>query len=356
MSRSTCRRSAIHARAVRRVAARRSADGQPRAFSDLRSSHWSRARWFRRRADGCASHRWRPQPTDTPPRTPARAASGCALWLALAALAAPATGFFALHEFHPEAFSAPVLLLLFHARIAESRGRSGPLCCSAARRTWRCRRLLTARSVGARGPPARHPADPTWYGIPAAAAVAGRAALRPRPEPDLEPQHITPLFTPILAGAARRSWRGSSQIRRTPRQPFGKRSRRGILSGESCFPSSFPSLRPRWFLAAAPILAQHLLSWREFGTIFITARRCRDFWMATAEAIASRESWHKAAAPLVFAGCVAGQFIVGFSSSRINRLDRGAPRGLRHGSTSCFGKFHPMPAWSPVFPISRTGR
>ena len=42
------------------------------------------------------------------------------LCLAAALLIAPATGYIALHEFHPEALSAPLLLLLFRARLLRS--------------------------------------------------------------------------------------------------------------------------------------------------------------------------------------------------------------------------------------------
>jgi uncharacterized membrane protein len=38
--------------------------------------------------------------------------------LSLALLVAPATGYIALHEFHPEAFAALFLLLMWHARLA----------------------------------------------------------------------------------------------------------------------------------------------------------------------------------------------------------------------------------------------
>lgn len=44
-----------------------------------------------------------------------------ALWLSLATLLTPACGFVALHEFHPEAFAAPLLLLLIEARLSENR-------------------------------------------------------------------------------------------------------------------------------------------------------------------------------------------------------------------------------------------
>lgn len=45
--------------------------------------------------------------------------SSAGLCLALSTLAAPATGFIALHEFHPEAFAAPLILLLAEARLTK---------------------------------------------------------------------------------------------------------------------------------------------------------------------------------------------------------------------------------------------
>src|SRR4051812_5493646 len=45
---------------------------------------------------------------------------GAAISLGIALLLFPATGFVALHEFHPEALTAPFLLLLLHARLTKS--------------------------------------------------------------------------------------------------------------------------------------------------------------------------------------------------------------------------------------------
>lgn len=44
------------------------------------------------------------------------------VWLALATLLAPATGFVALHEFHPEALAAPLILLMFQGRFQRRPG------------------------------------------------------------------------------------------------------------------------------------------------------------------------------------------------------------------------------------------
>ena len=45
-----------------------------------------------------------------------------AFWLAVSTVLMPATGFVGLHEFHPEAFAAPLLLLLIEARLSHRLG------------------------------------------------------------------------------------------------------------------------------------------------------------------------------------------------------------------------------------------
>ena len=126
-----------------------------------------------------------------------------ALWLALAALAAPATGFFALHEFHPEAFSAPVLLLLFHARIAESRGRFWLWAAVLLGCKENMALLLLAycavEALVDRRRGIRHIL--MWYGIPAAAAVAWVLLYGRVLSPIWNPKHVE------YTGSLLPSWR-----------------------------------------------------------------------------------------------------------------------------------------------------
>src|SRR5205807_6276184 len=46
-----------------------------------------------------------------------------AFLLSAALLLTPAAGYIALHEFHPEALTAPLILLMFQARLSNSLGR-----------------------------------------------------------------------------------------------------------------------------------------------------------------------------------------------------------------------------------------
>src|SRR6266516_6126844 len=82
-----------------------------------------------------------------------------------------------------------------------------------------------------------------------------------------------------------------------------------------------PLLRPRWIVIAAPILLQHLLSWRssEWMIYFHYAAPLLPlFWIALVEAIAACDQWKhvpsfvsRATAWLVIVGCVAAQIWLG---------------------------------------------
>jgi len=82
-----------------------------------------------------------------------------------------------------------------------------------------------------------------------------------------------------------------------------------------------PLLRPRWIVIAAPILLQHLLSWRssEWMIYFHYAAPLLPlFWIALVEVIAASDHWKRvpsvvsqAAAWLVILGCVAAQIWLG---------------------------------------------
>src|SRR4029077_10966324 len=82
-----------------------------------------------------------------------------------------------------------------------------------------------------------------------------------------------------------------------------------------------PLLRPRWIVIAAPILLQHLLSWRssEWMIYFHYAAPLLPlFWIASVEAIAASAEWKhvpsflsRATAWLVIVGCVIAQIWLG---------------------------------------------
>ena len=83
-------------------------------------------------------------------------------------------------------------------------------------------------------------------------------------------------------------------------------------------------MRPRWLLIAAPILLQHLLSWRSSEwTIYFhyAAPLLPLFWIALAEGAAGIDRWTPVPVPirrslpfLVIAACVAAQILLGPAS------------------------------------------
>jgi Predicted membrane protein (DUF2079) len=84
---------------------------------------------------------------------------------------------------------------------------------------------------------------------------------------------------------------------------------------------AMPLMRPRWLLIAAPILLQHLLSWRSSEwTIYFhySAPLLPLFWMALAEGAAGMNRWtlvplaiRRSFPLLVIAACVAAQIFLG---------------------------------------------
>jgi hypothetical protein len=84
---------------------------------------------------------------------------------------------------------------------------------------------------------------------------------------------------------------------------------------------ALPLFRPRWLLISAPILLQHLLSWRSSEwTIFFhyAAPLLPLFWIALAESAANLEGWkpvplflRRSVALLVLSACIVAQFLLG---------------------------------------------
>jgi uncharacterized membrane protein len=190
-----------------------------------------------------------------------------AAWLGLATLLAPATGFVALHEFHPEALAAPLLLLMFEARLTKRPGLFWVsfilvLMCKESMglllawisavyyiierdrdREWRI----------------------AWNIVPGCVALGwfllcllfiGPALNGGRVDFLEVYSHLGNSGASILTGfvtnpskAAGAVWHGIKG---------------GDLTWGTLLPFLLlPVLRPRWLIMAAPIFFQHLLSWRQ---------------------------------------------------------------------------------------------
>jgi uncharacterized membrane protein len=237
-----------------------------------------------------------------------------ALLLALATLLTPASLSVAIHEFHPEALAAPLILLLIEARLAERRGwywlwflavlgvkeNMAPLlmafCAIWAfeerkrERAWQMRWNLAPLLVAG-----------VWL------LVCGKVI-----GPSLNAGNVDYLQ---LYGHLGNS--GGDILLKFFTEPsralhaLGEALSRGNMVWALLVPFlGLPLLRPRWLLVASPVLLQHLLSWR-YTEWSISAHYAAPlipiFWIAAAEALA-KWRWQSEIAIGVVAACLLAQF------------------------------------------------
>jgi uncharacterized membrane protein len=248
-----------------------------------------------------------------------------ALGLSVALLLAPAAGYMALHEFHPETLAAPFLLLLVRARLTNS---------VRAHWLWFIAILACKENLAL---------------LLAAYCVVHSIVDRKKPRAELWKWYLGPLglcviwfvlcarvITPSLNGGnidylALYDRLGTSagdialKTILEPNRIVGLLSQsltHGNLVWALLLPFlMLPLLSPRWLLIAAPIFLQHLLSWRSSEwTIYFhyAAPLLPVLWIALAEGVAA--IYRRPAVPvivrhilplLVLAACVGAQLFVG---------------------------------------------
>jgi len=216
------------------------------------------------------------------------------LCLAAALLIAPATGYIALHEFHPEALSAPLLLLLFRARLLRSltqhwvwfiavlacKENMAPLLvayCAVEAVTDRKRGLAEVRA---------------WYLWPMGLALCWVALCTSLITPALNAGNVDYIaLYDQLGSSASDIFVNALREPHWIAQALVRSLSHGNLVWALLLPFlCLPLLGPRWLLIAAPILLQHLLSWRssEWMIYFhYGAPLLPLFWMAAVEGIAN---------------------------------------------------------------------
>jgi hypothetical protein len=215
-----------------------------------------------------------------------------AVFLALATLLTPASLSVAIHEFHPEALAAPLILLLIEARLAERRGwywlwflavlgvkeNMAPLLmvfCAI----W----VLPERKRGMAW-------QIRWNFAPMLTAAVWLLLCAKVIGPRLNAGNVDYLELyghlgnsggDILLKFFTEPWRALHALRDAL---FHGNMVWALLAPFLCL----PLLRPRWLLVASPVLLQHLLSWRysewslgaHYAAPFIPL-----FWIAAAEAL-----------------------------------------------------------------------
>jgi uncharacterized membrane protein len=235
-----------------------------------------------------------------------------ALLLAISTLVAPATGFMALHEFHPETLAAPLILLMLNARLAQ---QSVPywiyfLLSAACKENvslllgWLC--VVHCFLDRKRG----RDWQLRFNVAPGAVALGWVAVYALWISPALNAGRVD--YDELYGRLG-----GIAGMVRSPTGALAaawSAMIRGNLVWGLFAPFLFlPLLRPRWVIISAPIFAQHLLSSRqsEWSIGFHYAAPILPLlWFGTAEACA-RIKRRDAIAGGVLAACVVFQIWIG---------------------------------------------
>jgi len=245
--------------------------------------------------------------------------------LSAALLLAPAAGYIAIHEFHPEALVAPFLLLMLQAWVAKSISRHwlwfvavlackenmAPLLivyCATQCVVERSRGLAELRR---------------WFLWPMGLALIWFVLCAYVITPALNSGNIDYVALYDQLGTSPENILINAVVRP---QLIGSALLQSLTHGNLVLGLllpflCLPLLRPRWIVIAAPILLQHLLSWRssEWMIYFHYAAPLLPlFWIASVEAIAAFDQRKhvpsfvsRAAAWLVIIGCVVAQVWTG---------------------------------------------
>jgi len=251
------------------------------------------------------------------------------LLLGIALLIAPATGYVALHEFHPEALAPLCLLIMIDARLRASL-RIYWIAVIALLACKENMALLVAAYCAVHLILERKDAFSElrrWYLWPFILSILWFVLCAKVITPALNSGGIDYMALydrlgksagEILANSITDPQRIIAALRQSLRD--------GNLLSALLLPYlGLSLLRPRWLLIGMPILLQHLLSWRssEWQIYFhYAAPLIPLFWIGMAESVAGleRSSWIsgrlRAAIPMfVIAACVAAQILLGPAGS-----------------------------------------
>jgi uncharacterized membrane protein len=248
-----------------------------------------------------------------------------ALLLAAAVLITPATGYIALHEFHPEALAAPFLLLMLEARLRNSLRAHWMWLIAVLACKENMALLLAAYCAVHVVLERKRPAGDllVWYLWPLGLSIFWFFLCTKLITPSLNSGNIDylALYDRLGASAGDILVKAITQPQRIFAALFHALAHGNLLWALLLPFLALPLVRPRWLLIATPILLQHLLSWRSSEwTIYFhyAAPLVPLFWIALAEGVASINRWPPLPSPLrrslpflVLAGCVMAQLFLG---------------------------------------------
>jgi len=264
-----------------------------------------------------------------------------ALWLSVALLLAPAAGYIALHEFHPEALAAPFLLLLVRARATRSLRTHwiwfiAVLACkenlSLLLAAYCVVHLIVDRNKG-------WAELRNWYLWPLALSVIWFVACAKVITPALNGGNIDylALYDRLGNSASDIAWKAVTEPHRILTALSQSLTNGNLLWGLLLPFLMLPLFSPRWVVVATPVLLQHLLSWRSSEwTIYFhyAAPLLPLLWIALAESLAALD--RRPNVPLIFqrglpllvcGACVTGQIVVGPAGGIIATARNWQPTG-----------------------------
>jgi uncharacterized membrane protein len=232
--------------------------------------------------------------------------------MASALLITPATGFVALHEFHPEAFAAPFILLMIEARLRDSLRWHWVWFLATLACKENMPLLLAAYCLVEAATDRRHRML-AWNILPGIIALGWFLFYLKILSPWLNSGNIefATLYNRLGNSAGDIVLKFFTEPGRAWNALANALVGGNLLWGLLLPFLGLPLLRPRWLLVAAPLLLQHLLSWRASEwTIYFhyAAPLIPLFWIASAEAVRKWPAWVPG---LVVAACLAGQCLTG---------------------------------------------
>jgi uncharacterized membrane protein len=254
--------------------------------------------------------------------------------LALAVLATPATGYVALHEFHPEALAGPCLMLILYARVRKSLAGHwiGVIALLACKENMAL--VVAAYCAVHLVMERRRPKVElrSWYVCPLALAAVWFLVCAKFITPALNADAIDylGLYDRLGSSPADIALKAIAKPQRIF-AALGHALRNGNLVWALLLPFlALPLFKPGWLLIATPILLQHLLSWRssEWNIYYhYAAPLIPLFWIALVATVSRMErspglwpSVRTAVPLLVVAGCVAAQIQLGPARSILSSV------------------------------------
>jgi uncharacterized membrane protein len=245
--------------------------------------------------------------------------------LAAALLLAPAAGYIALHEFHPEAFVVLFVLLMLQARLSRKLGWYwlwfvAVLACKenmALLLAGYCAvHCVTERDRG-------FAEVRRWFLWPMGLSILWFGLYTKWIMPALNSGNIDylALYDRLGSTPAEILWNAAKNPQLIV-GPLAQSLTHGNLVWALLLPFlGFSLLRPRWLIVCLPVLLQHLLSWRSSEwTIYFhyAAPLLPLFWIALVEALAQTRRWPRFpewiprhAPALIVITCVAFQVLIG---------------------------------------------